>query len=224
MSARKITKVEISPLFWKDLAEWRTHRDYRLIRRHIAEMVGRLSRGESGGDLPMKNKVVWGGIRHMHVPASLVVFTSYPDPDTVRICALKKHDWYGYGSQRTNIEATAGKKLRNAAEKPAVRSPEWSSLKWADPSEIAGHPELSEMARDGLDRLYREIMDEMDTFSRLGARIETCHRKEAALISDRWLEDLVSAQEAVECAILTLASMRRDHLTVEEVRDWVPEP
>ena len=168
----------------------------------------------------MKNRQVWEGISHMHVAAKLIVFLTYPDADTVRLCALKKHDFYGFGSEKKSVAGDAARKIHNTAAKPPAPSPEWPSLRWSDPGEVAGHPELPELSREALDRLYREILDETDSFSRLERRIEGLHSVAAQRVADRWMDDLSLAQEAVEDAILRIAAMKRRHLLARDFEAW----
>lgn len=115
---RTITKVEVSDLFWKDLAKWRSSKEYPAIRAGIADMVLAAARGGNGGDKNFTggNKI-WTGIRHKHLPAKLILFTMYPDGDTMRICALKKHDFYGFKNERKSRAADAAHKVRNAADR-----------------------------------------------------------------------------------------------------------
>lgn len=223
MSTRTITKVEVSKLFWKDLAKWRSHKDYWTIRRQIGEMVGKVAAGEPGGDNPFSGKL-WTGIRHMHVAAKLIVFSTYTDDETLRICALKKHDFYGFKRERKSLAENAAQKIRTAADSPAVASPGWSTIKWADPGEIPGHPELPECSREALDDLYQEILEEADTLERLERQIGTLSARTGQRVAEAWIESLIEAQEAVEAQILKAARRQPDSLPALEFERWLTEP
>lgn len=223
MSARKITKVEISKLFWKDLAKARNNPDYWTIRKQIGEMVSKAAAGEPGGDNPFSGKR-FSGIRHMHVAAKLIVFTTYPDDDTMRICALKKHDFYGFKRERKGMAEKAAQKIWNASNSPAVRSPGWGSIKWSDPGEIPGHPELPECSSETLNALYQEVLDEIDSLEKLDAQISGMSNRTGQRVAESWIESLIEAQEAVEMQILKQARRKPDALPVAEFERWAISP
>lgn len=224
MSNRKITKVEVSALFWRDLDDWRKHAEYHKIRGAIGDMVERVMRGEPGGDLPFQGLSTWGGVRHMHVGAKLVVFTAYPDNDTLRICALKKHDFYGFKRERKSMAVNAAHVILRAALAEPKPFPDWGRFTWKDPSEVPDHPELKEMSREALDALYQDVVREGEDFGKLRKATEGMTDKNASRIADAWLEDLLKAENAVQSAILERARYRHDHTPTELFERWSETP
>lgn len=195
--SREIRKVEVTSLFWKDLADWRKHPDYWRIRSQISDMVQKAARGEPAGDKPFTGGNLWTGIRHMHLAAKLVVFTMYPDEDTIRLCAIKKHDFYGFKNERRSLASTAAQTIRYAATKGHCPSPEWSGLRWSDPAEIANHPELPELSSQGLGRLMDELMEEVDSLEKLKRKGEPLSPARRVELADRWLDSIIEAQDAL---------------------------
>lgn len=224
MTQRRITKVEASPLFWKDLADWRKHPEYVKIRGNIGGMVARLMRGEPGGDVGFQGLHLWDGIKHLHVGAKLVVFTAYPQEDTLRICALKKHDFYGFKKERKSLAGNAASVVHRAAAASAKPFPDWGRISWKDPAEIIDHPELLEISRESLDRLYQEIAQEGDDFVLLNRATAGMSDKNASRVADAWLTDLLRAEAAVQEALLVRDRHRHDHSPAEIFTGWRPEP
>lgn len=217
----KVTKIEVSALFWRDLSSWRNHASYFAVRAKIAEMVLRAARGEPAGDAPFSGrKALWAGIGHAHVGNKLTLFTMRPEDDTLRLCALKKHDFYGFRSERRSQAETAALKIRNAADGPSEPSPGWSALKWRDPSEIPGHPELRELSHDGLRGLYAEILRESETFERLARQARELSPRMRSVLERAWLAGLIEAQSAIEIEILRMAQPVRPHVDPEVFADW----
>lgn len=223
MQNRKITKVEVSDLFWKDLAGLRKTPNYWAIRKGIAEMIQAVSRGDPGGDKAfIGDKKGWAGILHKHLPGKIILFTMYPEESTIRLCALKKHDFYGFRNERKSRVEDAIRKVRGAAERPAKRSPEWTSLKWQDPGQIAGNPELVELSRDGLDALYQSILEEQDTFEILARRLEreNMSMRLQESFTQSWMDALIEAQGAIEGELVARARRRAPHLEAAAFADW----
>ena len=224
---KKISKVEVSALFWKDLDDWRRHPEYAKIRANIAGLVERVLRGEPGGDVGFTGLSAWDGVKHMHVGQKLIVFTAYPKDDTLRICALKKHDFYGFKRERKSMAANAARVILRAAAAVPKPFPDWNKISWKDPSEVIDHPELAEMSRDALDALYQDIAEEGDTFKKLRRATEGMTEKNAARVADAWLEDLLRAENAVQAAILKRARHRHLSTPKETFTSWAditPEP
>lgn len=220
MRQRVIRKVEVSSLFWKDLDDWRRHPDYAKIRGNIGAMVAAVMRGEPGGDLPFRGLDAWEGVRHLHVGSKLVLFTAYPDEETVRICALKKHDFYGFKRERKSMANNAANVVLRAALSAAQPFPDWGRITWRDPSEIPDHPELREVSREALDSLYQELAQEGEDFSRLRKATEGMTAKNASRVADAWLEDLLVAEAAVQTIILERARYRHAHTPPEIFTVW----
>lgn len=216
---RKIKKVEVSSLFWNDLSDWRKHPGYPKIRADIGGMVSKMMRGEFAGDSPFRNKV-WEDVRHLHVSSKLIVFLTYPDEETVKICALKKHDFYGFKNNRSNIERNSASVILRSAIAQSKPFPDWGRMSWRDPSEILDHPELLEMSREALDTLYQEICQEGEDFLKLRKATEGMTDKNASRIADAWLEDLMRAEGVVQDAILKKARYRHEHTPEDLLTQW----
>ena len=185
MAKKPITKVEVAAGFWKDLEAWRRHPDYWAIRRDIARIVQRRAAGEDGGDIPFSgNKDSWGGLNHAHICSKLIVFTGYPEQTTLKLCAVVKHDAYGFRQERKSMANTFAARMQRALTSRPVASPDWSGLKWRDPGDIPGHPELRELSEDGLRGLYQEILDEQDNLEKLQRRMHEMSGALAFLASD----------------------------------------
>lgn len=220
---KKISKVEVSALFWKDLDDWRRHPEYAKIRANIAGLVERVLRGEPGGDVGFTGLSAWEGVKHMHVGQKLIVFTAYPQDDTLRICALKKHDFYGFKRERKSMAANAASVVLRAAMSPAKTFPDWGKVSWKDPADILSHPELMEHSRDALDTLYQEIVEEGDSFARLRRATDGMSETNANRIAEAWLEDLLRAEEKVQTVILARARHRHAHTPAEAFTRWLPD-
>lgn len=217
----KVTKIEVSSLFWRDLAEWRTHKEYFSVRARIAELVLRAGAGEPAGYVPFNGrKGVWDGIGHAHVGNKLTLFTTRPDGDTLRLCAVKKHDFYGFRSERKGRANDAARKVHNASVSPHEPSPGWSGLRWRDPSEVASHPELRELSDAGLRGLYQEILEEGDRFDRLAQAVSGLSPRMRGAVEEAWVASLIEAKEAVEAEIIRSARPPRPHLEPVEFEGW----
>ncbi len=217
----KVTKIEVSSLFWRDLAEWRNHKDYFSVRARIAELVLRAGAGEPAGDVPFTGrKEVWEGIGHTHVGNKLTLFTTRPDGDTLRLCAVKKHDFYGFRNERKGRANDAARKIHNASVSPHDPSPGWSGLRWRDPSEVASHPELRELSDAGLRGLYQEILEEADRFDRLGQAVSGLSPRMRGAVEEAWVTSLIEAKDAVEAEILRAARPPRPHLEPAAFEGW----
>lgn len=217
----KVTKIEVSSLFWRDLAEWRTHKEYFSVRARIAELVLRAGAGEPAGDVPFTGrKEVWDGIGHAHVGNKLTLFTTRPDGDTLRLCAVKKHDFYGFRNERKGRANDAARKIHNASVSPHDPSPGWSGLKWRDPSEVASHPELRELSDAGLRGLYQEILEEADRFDRLGQAVSGLSPRMRGAVEEAWVTSLIEAKDAVEAEIIRSARPPRPHIEPAAFEGW----
>lgn len=223
MKQRIIKRVEVSSLFWKDLGDWRKHPEYPKIRASIGQFVANVMRGEPGGDISFAGLNSWDGVRHLHVPAKLILFTAYPDDSTVRICALKKHDFYGFKRERKSMSHNAVRVVHRAREAPAQPFPNWNQIIWRDPAEVPGHPELRELSRESLDALYQQIAQESEDFALLRRATDGMSERNAARIADAWLDDLLTAEAAVQEMILERARYRHGHTPPEVMTSWVPE-
>lgn len=217
----KVTKIEVSSLFWRDLAEWRTHKEYFSVRARISELVLRAGAGEPAGDVPFNGrKEVWDGIGHAHVGNKLTLFTTRPEGDMLRLCAVKKHDFYGFRSERKGRANDAARRVHNASVSPHDPSPGWSGLKWRDPSEVPAHPELRELSDAGLRGLYQEILEEGDRFDRLGQAVSGLSPRMRGAVEEAWVTSLIEAKDAVEAEIIRSARPARPHLEPAAFNGW----
>lgn len=217
----KVTKIEVSSLFWRDLAEWRTHKEYFSVRARIAELVLRAGAGDPAGDVPFTGrKEVWDGIGHAHVGNKLTLFTTRPDGDTLRLCAVKKHDFYGFRSERKGRANDAARRIHNASVSPHDPSPGWSGLRWRDPSEVASHPELRELSDTGLRGLYQEILEEADRFDRLAQAVIGLSPRMRGAVEEAWVISLIEAKDAVEAEIIRSARPPRPHIEPAAFERW----
>lgn len=224
MTQRQVKKIEVSALFWKDLDSWRKHPDYQKIRANIGDFVNKVMRGQPGGDVNFKGNPLWEDVRHLHVGSKLIAFMRYTDDDTLRICALKKHDFYGFKNERKSMAGNAARVILNASVSASRAFPDWGKLTWKDPSELHNHPEIREMSREALDTLYQDIAEEGETFARLEKATEGMSEKNADRIADSWLADLLVAEQQVQEVILMRARYRHDHTPAKIFTDWVPTP
>lgn len=218
----KIKKIEVSPLFWKDLADWRKLPEYPKIRANIGAFVAAITRGESGGEMGFRGVKMWEDIKHLHVGSKLVLFTKTTDEDTIRICALKKHDFYGFKRERKSMAGNAVGVILRAAVADPKPSPDWGKISWSDPSDIHAHPELRELSRDALDALYQEVAEEGETFEKLDRATSGMSEKNALRVADAWLGDLLRAEKEIQDAILFRARLRNDRTPASTFTSWVP--
>ena len=217
----KVTKIEVSALFWRDLAEWRTHKEYFSVRSRIAELVMKAAAGEPAGDTPFNGrKAVWDGVGHAHVGNKLTLFTTRPDGETLRLCAVKKHDFYGFRKERKGRTNDAARKVHNASVSAHIPSPGWSGLKWRDPSEITSHPELAELSDKGLRALYEEVSTEAEEFGRLAETVKDLSPRMRAAVEEAWMSGLVDALDAIETAIIRSARRPKAHIEPDRFEGW----
>lgn len=220
---RTITKVEVSGLFWKDLSKLRNTADYWSIRKNIGQFVLKLSRGEPGGDKGFRNPV-WGSARHIHVGSNAILFNTFPEPDTLKLCALRNHAFYNFKGGRKNQDGAAAAKVNTASASPSLPSPGWTQLRWSDPGEIPGHPEFRELSRDGLDAVYQEVLAEGQSLERLARQIEGMSGRNAARVSDGWLDSLIASEAACEKRLVEVARRGPDHMVAAQFEPWVEGP
>lgn len=217
----KVTKIEVSSLFWRDLSEWRTHKEYFSVRSRIAELVMKAAAGEPAGDAPFNGrKAVWEGIGHAHVGNKLTLFTTRPEGDTLRLCAVKKHDFYGFRNERKGRANDAARKIHNASVSPHAPSPGWSGLKWRDPSEIPSHPELKELSDAGLRSLYDEVTTEADEFAKLAEAVRELSPRMRAAVEEAWVAGLLDAVDAIETEIVRTARRPKPFLEPDRFEGW----
>lgn len=217
----KVTKIEVSSLFWRDLSEWRTHKEYFSVRSRIAELVMKAAAGEPAGDAPFTGrKAVWDGICHAHVGNKLTLFTTRPEGDTLRLCAVKKHDFYGFRKERKGRANDAARKIHNASVTPHAPSPGWSGLKWRDPSEIPAHPELRELSDAGLRSLYDEVTTEADEFAKLADAVRELSPRMRGAMEEAWVTSLIEAKDAVEAEIVRSARRPKPFLEPDRFEGW----
>lgn len=215
-----VRKVEFSRFFWKNMADWRQHPDIGLIRRNIASVVDRRARGEMAGDVPFKGGQAWNGILHAHVGKKLTLFTAYPSEGVMRICALTKHDFYGFGSERSSIAGNAIKKIRSAIASDPVISPEWTSFRWSSPSDVLRSPEVPELAPARLQALAEDLLVEGHGFERFHRFCAGMTDADAERASDIWIGDLVAAQERVHRVALEMARAPGPFVPPEHFAAW----
>lgn len=221
-----IKKVTVSPLFWSDLRDLRRSPDYVKIRGNIAKLVYLAAQGLPAGDMPfVGDKVLWKGIGHAHVGSKLTLFTTRPESDEIRICCLKKHDFYGFGSERANKAGTAARVVRNASDAPHRSRPDWPGIKWKEPGDIISHPEMRELSDRALVDLSHEIEGEMDTLERFEGHVKNSGL--SARLQDRvldgWAEDLKSALERVDAQIAQNTRRQKAYLEPEVMSVWLDQ-
>lgn len=226
-SKPKIKSVEVCGLFWDDLEKWRTHPKYWKIRDDISNLIQAAGRGDPTGEKPFGGlKTLWKGINHTHVSAKLIVFTAR-DGDTMRLCAMKKHAFYGFKNEGTSKANKAAQVIRNAIAADPVPSPEWKSLSWKDPGILIDNPELPELSRDGLEGLYHEVLEEADTLERMEramAKADLSPAMEEAF-AESWVEALIKAQECVEAEIIAASRRRKPKaMKLAHFDDWSEKP
>lgn len=223
MLRKPITKVEIAGTFWKDLEGWRRHPEYWTIRRDVARIVQHRAAGKDGGDNPFTGgKERWGGLHHAHITSKLIVFTGYPEEGVLKLCAITKHDAYGFRQERKSMAGTFAAKMQRALAAAPVASPEWSGLRWRDPGDIPGHPELPELSDDGLKALYLELHEEQESFARLDRRKAEMSPDLARAFEDAWLEALIEAQEAVQAEVISRLIPRPTRYEPKVFETWHP--
>lgn len=224
MARKPIKRVEVAGSFWKDLAAWRRHPDYDQIRRDIARLVLRRAQGADGGDAPFTGGDRWAGIFHAHISSKLIVFTGYPEEGVLKLCALVKHDAYGFRNERKSLAANFAARMHRLVDAPAVPRPDWGTLKWRDPGDIPTHPELREMSRDGLEALLNEVLDEQESFEILQRRSAEMSPPVAAAFEGAWVDALVEAQRVLEELIIERVRPAAPHLDPRSFEVWAPEP
>lgn len=221
----RVTKVSVAPLFWADLRDWRRSPDYAKLRSSIARFVQLNAQGLPAGDQPfIGNKAVWKGISHAHVGFKLTLFVTRPAPDEVRLCCVKKHSFYGYGSERKSQKTHAPKIVGSAAEAEHQSRPNWPSLKWKEPADILVHPELRELSDKGLSDLCQEIEHEMDTLERFERSMQGSglSLRLQDKILDAWAHDLKSSLSSVDTQIALNARRQKPYLVPESQDVWLP--
>jgi hypothetical protein len=220
---RTIAKVEVSGLFWKDLSKLRNTSDYWSIRKNIGQFVLRLGQGEPGGEKGFRNSV-WGDAKHVHVGSNAILFNTFPESDTLKLCALRNHAFYNFKGGRKNQDGPAAAKVATAAGGPSLSSPGWPQLRWSDPAEIAGHPEFAELSREGIEAVYRDVLDEGQDLTRLTRQIDGMSDRNAARVADGWLNSLIDAEAACEKQLLAIARRRPDFMKVAQFESWLEGP
>lgn len=177
--------------------------------------------GEPAGDTPFNGrKAVWDGIGHAHVGNKLTLFTTRPEGDTLRLCAVKKHDFYGFRKERKGRTNDAARKIHNASITPHAPSPGWSGLKWRDPSEIPLHPELKELSDVGLRSLYDQINAESDDFSRLADAVKGLSPRMRSAVEEAWTSGIIDAIDAIETEIVRSARRSKPFLKPDRFDEW----
>ena len=216
---RRIEKIEVSDLFWKNLAKWRKIPEYWAVRKSISDMVKKASQGLPPGDRGF-HASRWKGVSHMHLPAKLIVFTMYPNNDTLRLCALAKHDFYGFKNERKSLADNAARKVLQAADRAPMRRPDGSTLKWRDPAELIGHPEIAELSLPALQSLYQEVREESETFDIFHRTSCEMSQKMQDRFSETWVLSLIEAEAELEKELIARARKQLDFLKPVEMEVW----
>lgn len=218
--SRPVRRVETSPLFWRDLESYRNTPLYPFIRSSISRFLGKVIKGENGGDAPFTGNTIWGDVRHLHVfKKKEVLFITYHD-DAVRLCAIKPHTFYGYRSEKKSMAGKAAEVIIRSSTTAPQPFPDYKRINWTDPAQIITSPDLLGLSRDGLDLLLREIDEESENFRRLVSVTEKMTPENQKRVSNAWLEDLVAAHERVAQTILIRAGYRHSHTPLSVFEGW----
>jgi predicted DNA-binding ribbon-helix-helix protein len=218
---RKITRIEASVTFWKDLEAVRKESWYTQLRRSIAEFVTEVADGCNAREKGFSNPKL-KGIMHVKLPKGMRLFHVYPESDLLRLCLVVDHSVYGFNGKHMGREARTADKIWRDFEVPVVHSPFWDDMKWKLPSDILSNPEISEMSNTGLNTLLAEIEDESHNFARL---IRALGVKSMDDVSedqyDLWAESLIEAQDLVIAKIEENVKSNRKTLELSDFHSWL---
>lgn len=224
MTARpSVTTVEVSPVFWKNLGEWRRTSEYGRIRADIARVVAAAAAGDNTGERAFRNPS-WGDIRHVHVASKLILFTSRPEQGVLRLCAVDLHRNYGFKGVGNGREVVAARRMSNLARGPSLLRPDWPDIRWTVPGKLLHDPEIQEASSEAVLRLRDELDDESHTLARMEehlAAVPAVRRDDAATA---WIDDLIAARDVVEAEVLSRMrhGLDRDRLRTAEFEKWTP--
>ena len=219
MSDRKIKQVKVSKVFWKDLGEVRKKTEYWAIRKSIAKTIESAFKGKEINDRTFQNRV-WEGIAHIKTPGKLILFTRREADETLALAGLRKHDSYGYKNESKGAVASTAKTLLNGLAAGPVRSPEWSSISWSTPMDILNNPEVSEMSREGLEKLLAVLTDESYTLERLERKIEKVPLELRGDFENQWFTAVDDAMIFLKREIQNFSKRSDQHLSVSDFESW----
>ena len=218
---RKISRIEASATFWKDLESVRKESWYIPLRRSIAEFVTDVANGNSVREKGFSNPKL-KGIMHVKLPKGMRLFHVYPENDLLRLCLVVNHSVYGFNGKHMGKEARTADKIWRDFDVPAVHSPFWEDLKWKTPSDILMNPEISEMSLQGLNDILDDIDNESMTLDRLKRTLDLKSIKDIPEDHyDRWAEDLIGAQEHVMEKIEQRVRAKRKNLEISDFEPWL---
>lgn len=221
----RVTTIEVSPVFWKNLGEWRRTSEYERIRADIARVVAAAAAGEDAGDKPFRNPA-WGNVRHVHVASRLIMFTARPEPGTLRLCAVDLHRNYGIRGAGTAREGVFARRMSLLATGETATRPDWPDIRWTVPGQLLHDPEIGEASNEALLRLRDSLDEEGHSLARMDDYLLVVPEREQARVAGQWIDDLIAARDLVEAEVLRRMDRRLDraHLAPDDFAAWLPRP
>lgn len=217
-----IEKIEVSETFWKDLEHLRKHAAYSAIRKSVADFVAALASGQPTREARFRNPA-FVGVYHIALPGDQWLFYTRPEYGTVKLCLIGDHSTYGFKGKHRGKEAATAQKIRQCAERPSLRRPDWDRFSWKRPADILASTDLEHLSDAAIAILADEVAQEMTDFARL-QRIAGAESLSDVpdTLADSWLDQLIDAEVLVSDLRYARRGPRDGALQVSEFCRWQP--
>ena len=213
--------VRFGDLFWKTLEPHRGQGYYLGLREKLTWFARRKEESTSpvsGRDNYFGKIKDLAGIWHfaaLRTPDVVIFYTL--DEGCLNLAMIGSHADYPFNGKNLGASKRTAARVNGAVARDPVPTPDWEGLRWEDPSELLGHPDLPELSVPGLDKVIGDLTTEMDDGNRYVARFGVEIERQSEAEFDRYvnaLSDALDLTRGIRARKLGIRS-RTSHVPVE---------